>query len=573
MKIKKLGNIILVGSILLGGCNEEFLDKSPLDAISSSAYWKTPTDLEMYVNQYYSVFPNETRNDDNLLDGNSDNLILVSVNPILGGTRVAPSSGGLWNSYWTSIRSVNYFFQHYPNVSAPFDLISQFVGEAYFFRAYYYFSLLRDYGDVPWINKPLEDNSEELFIGRTSRNVVMDSIISDLDKAILYMDNKGEGSASRLNSQVAMLFKSRVALFEGTWEKYHAGTSFGVEGSDGTKYLNLARDAAKQLIDGDYYGIYSTGMPYEDYAHLFGQDDYTSNPEVMLWKKWDESLGLVRWSPSIWGMGRGITKDLVDSYLCTDGLPISRSSNYLGQNNLIQVVKNRDPRLEQSIWVPGDPMNILSANDTTIFERADIHQTGSYLCVTGYQLKKYSNAWGENLKQNYYQSEIGSIIFRYAEALLNYAEARAELGEITQADLNLTINKIRDRVSMPHLMLDQIAYDPKWDYPKLSPILNEIRRERRVELAFEGLRLNDFLRWRAHDLILNKRPLGAKFVQADYPEMIVGTHIYIDPNGYIDAYQKSLPNGYTFKPERDYLNPIPTLEMTLNDSYTQNPGW
>src|SRR5690606_22305379 len=198
---------------------------------------------------------------------------------------------------------------------------------------------------------------------------------------------------------------------------------------------------------------------------------------------------------------------LVDSYLCIDGLPISRSSNYLGDDNLVEVVQNRDPRLEQSIWVPGDPINILGANDTTFFERADIHQTGSYLCVTGYQLKKHSNARGENLKQNYYQSEIGSIVFRYAEALLNFAEARAELGEITQSDLDLTINLLRDRVDMPHLLLNQIVHDPQWDYPQLSPIINEIRRERRVELAFEGLRLHDFLRWRAHELILNTRLL------------------------------------------------------------------
>src|SRR5690606_13228364 len=149
-----------------------------LDAISSDAYWKTPTDLEMYVNQFYTVFPNETRNDDNLLDGNSDNLILVGFNSTLAGTRVVPASGGAWSSSWTNIRSVNYFMEHYPSVPASFDLIKQYVGEAYFFRAYFYFSLVRDYGDVPWINKPLKDDSEELYMPRLSRSVVMDSIVA-----------------------------------------------------------------------------------------------------------------------------------------------------------------------------------------------------------------------------------------------------------------------------------------------------------------------------------------------------------------------------------------------------------
>ena len=181
--------------------------------------------------------------------------------------------------------------------------------------------------------------------------------------------------------------------------------------------------------------------------------------------------------------------------------------------------------------------------------------------------------WGDNLKVNYYESEIGSIIFRYAEVLLNYAEARAELGEITQMDLDLTINKLRDRVGLPYLNLSSITPDPNWDYPQLSPIINEVRRERRVELSFEGLRLDDLLRWRAHCIFVNERSLGAKFVQADYPNMVVGTNVYVDTNGYIDAYQKALPAGYGFKPDRDYLSAIPTNELTLNENYTQKPGW
>lgn len=571
MKKKLIYYAALAATVILGACGEDFLDRKPLDAIAASQYWQTPVDLEMYVNQYYTVFPNETRTDDNLLDGNSDNLILATFNPRLAGTRSVPSSGGGWS--WGNVRSVNYFIANYHRVTANFESTRQYIGEAYFFRAYFYFNLLRDFGDIPWVNKPLAGDAEELYMPRTPRNVVMDSIVADLDKAIAYMKNKGEASASRLNSQVAQLFKARVCLFEGTWEKHHAGTPFGVAGSDGTKYLQLARDASKALIDSDLYDLYSEGSPDINYMRLFGLNDHSSNPEVMLWKKWDESLGLVRWSPSVWGMGRGITKDMVDSYLCTDGLPISLSGSYEGDDNLAMVVKNRDPRLAQSIWVPGDPINIIGQSDTTFFERADIHQTGSYLCTTGYQLKKHSNAWGEHLRQNYYQSQIGSIIFRYAEALLTYAEARAELGEITQADLDISINKLRDRVGMPHLDINNVPDDPDKPFPALSPLINEIRRERRVELAFEGLRLHDFLRWRAHESIVGKRPLGAKFVQADYPEMVVGTHVNVDENGYIDVYQKSLPSGFQFNPNRDYLNPIPIQEITLNPNNAQNPGW
>lgn len=571
MKIYSAYLIIIIALITVG-C-QDFLDKKPLDAISSSDYWKTPTDLEMYVNQFYTVFPNETRNDFNLLDGNSDNLILSSHNATLAGTRVVPASGGTWASSWLNIRSVNYFFEHSKKVNVSPALVEQFIGEAHFFRAYFYYNLVREFGDVPWVNKPLSDVAEELYMPRTPRNVVMDSIVSDLDKAIAFMKPKGQVSGSRLNSQVAQLFKSRVTLFEGTWEKYHAGTPFGVTGSDGSKYLRLAAESSKTLIESGLYDIYSQGTPDIDYYRLFGQNDYSNNPEVLLWKKWDESLGLVRWAPSIWGNDAGITKELVDNYLCIDGLPTSISPLYAGDNNLQNIVKNRDPRLRQSIWVPGDAVNIMGANDTTFFERADIHQTGSYRNVTGFQLKKYSNAWGDNLKANYYQSQIGSIIFRYAEALLNYAEAKAELGELTQQDLDLTINKLRNRVGIPHLRLSSIAIDPNWDFPSLSPAINEIRRERRVELAFEGLRLSDFMRWRSHELVQKKRPLGAKFIQQLYPEMVIGTHVFLNPDGYIDPYQRSQPDGYGFKPERDYLSPIPNVELTLNKSYIQNPGW
>ena len=464
---------IIFFAIILSACSKEFLNKSPLDQISSNEYWKTATDLQLYVNQFYASFPNDTRNEGNLIDCNSDNIIETTFDAGLAGTRVVPASGGNWN--WSNIRSINYFLTHYKNVSDPWLTVSQYVGEAYFFRAYFYFGLVQTFGDVPWINKPLSSASEELYIARTPRSEVVDSIVADLNKAISYMLPKGKASGSRLNSQVAMLFKSRVCLFEGTWEKYHTGTPFGVAGSDGKKYLTLARDASKQLIDGNLYGIYSPDKSNKNYSYLFGQDDYSSNPEVMLWKKWDISLGLSRWAPSIWGMGRGITKWLVDSYLCTDGLPISKSPLYVGDNKLIDVVKNRDPRLAQTIWLPGDPINIIG-NDTTFFVKSDIDQSGSYLCTTGYQLKKYSNMWGNNLRLNYYQSQIGSIIFRYAEALLNYVEARAELGEISQSDIDITVNKLRDRVGMVHLQLNNIVSDPQWDYPTLSPVINEIRK-------------------------------------------------------------------------------------------------
>lgn len=565
---------IIFFAIILVSC-EKFLTKEPLDQISSGSYWGTKQDLLLYVNQFYqSSFPTNPYTNSNLVDGNSDNLILEIMDAQISGERVVPPSGGGWD--WTNIRSVNYFMTHYQKVKDPWPAVSQYVGEAYFFRAYYYFNMVIAFGDVPWINKELNSNSPELFMPRTARNVVIDSIIADLDKAISYMKPKGQVSNSRLNSEVALLFKSRVCLREGTWEKYNAGTVFGVTGSDGKKYITLARDAAKQLIDEGLYSIYSEGKPYKNYLHLFGKQDYSTNPEVLFWRKKDLSLSIRTRIDGQYqeGLGRGLSKSLVDSYLCMDGLPITKSTLYQGDNTIQNVVKNRDPRLVQMMWMPGDPINVTAAGDTNRFGLPLINLSGEYLCTTGYQKKKNSD-FDENLTRGYTREDgtVGEIIFRYAEALLIYAEARAELGEITQSDIDMTINKIRDRVGVPHLQLDNIASDPQWDYPTLSPIINEIRRERRVELACEGLRLDDIKRWHAHNVLLNKKPLGAKFIQANYPTMIIGKNVNIDANGYIDFYKVSFPKGYGFNPDRDYLDPIPSVELTLNEKISQNPGW
>ena len=563
---------ILFFAIIVSGC-EKFLNKVPLDQISSNSYWKTPQDLELYVNQFYTSFPSNAYYNNDVADCNSDNVVLNIYNDILAGTRVVPASGGDWS--WTNLRSVNYFMTHYKTTEAPWAGISQYVGEAYFFRAYFYFLLVQSYGDVPWINKPLDSNSEELRAPRVPRNVVIDSIVADLDKSISYMSPKGQVSGDRLNKQVALAFKSRVCLFEGTWEKYHAGTIFGVTNSDGKKYLTLARDAAKQIIDEDIYDIYSTGKPKVDYFQFFGQEDYSNNPEVLLWRKYDVGLSLMHRvvSTNFRPVGRGMTKSLVDSYLCIDGLPISQSPLYSGDNNINDVIKNRDPRLAQTIWIPGD-LTKITGNDTVRFQKPLIDGNGEYQCTTGYQLKKLCDFFGENLKVEHNERSIsGDILFGYAEVLLNYAEAEAELGEITQSDIDITINKIRDRIGMAHLQISNIVPDPQWDYPTLSPVINEIRRERRIELCIQGFRLYDLLRWRAHHLVVNNRPLGAKFIQSDFPNMVIGINVFVEDNGYIDFYQKALLSGYGFNPARDYLNPIPSLELTLNKNLEQNPGW
>jgi len=501
-------------------------------------------------------------------------MVSNGVDGRLAGIRTVPTSDGL--GYGT-IRSLNYFFENYSRCEDSFDSYKQYVGEAYFFRAYEYFNKVKKYGDYQWISKTLMPDSEELYGIRNSRNDVIDSIMADLDKAIEYMVSGPNQGGTRLNREVAMLFKARVCLFEGTWEKYHTGDDFGVEKPASDKYFQIAVETTSELMNSGIYSIFSTGNHKWDYYHLFNQVDYSGNPEIMFWKKYDLTLGMTHNHQrylAVNGGGQGITKELVESYLCTDGKPIAVSPLYLGDDSLTMEVANRDLRLRQTVYTRGFPMRVESTGDTTRrFEHADIDLSGESRCPTGYQLCK-----GANPDPRYYdavdQGITGSPLFRYAEVLLIYAEAKAELGELTQQDIDRTINVLRDRVGTAHLVLSEIETDPKWDFPDLSPEVNEIRRERRIELACEGYRLDDLLRWAAADeLVTGKRFKGAKFNSTDYPDLNPADYV-MDENGYLDPMKELLPNQvYEFDINRDYLDPISINEMTLNPNLEQNPGW
>ena len=315
--------------------------------------------------------------------------------------------------------------------------------------------------------------------------------------------------------------------------------------------------------------------PNQDYFNLFNQDDLSSNSEIIFWAKYRFELGtghnLQRYTGITYPHP---TKSLIDSYLCVNGHPISNSNGlYQGDDLPFDIYENRDPRLKQITLVKGDPRTI-EGNDTLVtFEKGTIHLSGNLRSPTGFNFKKGLTPNNNSGSQQVdFTSNTAIIYFRYAEILLNYVEAKAELGTLTQSDVDLTINKIRDRVNMAHLNINNIVNDPNWDFPQLSPVMNEIRRERRNELACEGFRLNDILRWRAHHLISGQKPMGIKFDQSMYPELTPGVNIHLS-NGYVDPYAISLPNGWGFKPDRDYLLPLSKEELTLNTNLVQNPGW
>ncbi len=573
-------NIFLIGLLVIGlqSC-QKYLDRPPLDRITDKEMTFTASEMKLYSNQFYPDFPgwkpNEYTGGIFWGDNASDNMVqgVYNSNGQISGTITIPASSGDWD--WGKIRAVNYFLFNYHVTEEQPAAVNSFIGEMYFWRAWYYYSMLKKYGDLPYFSRPLGTNDTvELKAPRLKRNIIADSILADLDLAIGLLGTPASVEPGRINKGVALTFKSRVALYEGSWEKYQAGSVFGVDGGDPDKYFQQAADAAEQvMLSGDYEITPPSIDPQWNYFHLFSKKDLTGNKEIILWKKFDKSLNLIHFGQNMLsyeGSNTGVSKQLVDAYLCTDGLPISISPLYEGDDSITAAVTNRDPRLRQTILVRGHPRQIVGGDTILKFSEPAINLPGGQRSTTGYMLFKGSEPDDAGTTG----STTASIIFRYAEVLLIYAEAKAELSEITQEDLDKSVNKLRDRVQMPHMSVAVGFTDPDWDFPELSPLLNEIRRERRAELGVEGYRFDDLMRWRAHRLI--KQPLlGAKFSQfvgKEFNPPLID--ISVNDQGYILPLKNSpAVNGWQFDENKNYLLPIPSNELVLNPNMSQNPGY
>lgn len=536
-------------------------------------YFEKPQDLEIYMNQYYtaSFFPKYANHGN---DYDSDNLVGSTVNTRLQGTRTVSTTGTIG---FGNVRSLNYFLNHYQKLEENHELSTyqQYVGEAYYFKAVTYFNLLKSYGDIQWLDVDLGTSSPELYMERTPRHQVADRIIACLDTAAMYLNTERTNGYSRINKWIALLMQSRVALYEGSWQKYHQGTVFAPVDVDPTPYFEKAAEAAQAVIESGLYNVYTNGSPEDDYRELFNRRDYASNPEVLFWRKYDNELSRgdgdftndrnFRMSQPL---GKSMAKQMVDQYLCHDGKPITGNALFQGYQDINTEFENRDPRLAQTIATPDQVWKIAADGSTqhwsSIYNRlnsnADLNAPTGYVIQKGYDPQVIYHV------QQY--EETPSILFRYAEVLLNYAEAKAELGSLTQQDIDLSIKPLRDRIGMPNLIIGEIASDPHWEFPDLSPAINEIRRERRIELAGEGFRWDDIARWAAADeVIVGTRPRGF------LADQIERNPFPVDEEGFLDPFQRAMPDGYGFKLDRDYLNSIPERELNLNENLQQNPGW
>ena len=593
---------IIAAVFAVGALSSCDLDRFPQASLSPETFFSNEAELQAFSNTFYTMLPGDGAYTEKI-----DNIIGMDLATEMWGGRTIPASGGGWS--WGDLRKINTMLEYSVNckdaaVRAKYDALARF------FRAYFYFEKVKRFGDVPWYDRQLGSGDAELYKPRDSRELVMQNLIADLDYAIANLPVTK--SAYTITKWTALAFKSRVCLFEGTFRKYHAGNQavLGTLPADAqpyTYYLELAVDAADEFMSTSGYGIYTSEGVSKDYIGLFTTQNVTdgTNTEVVLARDFNKDYSAyhnANYYVNTPSLGRpGYTKKLVASYLMKDGSRYTDQANWQAKS-FVEEVKNRDPRLAQSIRTPG-----YKRMGETLTLAPDLS-----VSVTGYAPIKYVM---EPIKDAYNASDIDLILIRAAEVFLNFAEAKAELPAghakaLTQADLDRAIKPIRDRVGMPNINMAQANANPdpylqdKWTgYPKVSGenkgVILEIRRERSIELVQEGHRYYDIIRWAEghtleaplqglyfpgegnydidgdgkNDVTLYKgdtKPAGSAALA-----LKIGVEIVLSDGdkGSVEPH-KNTRNGWTWDDGKDYYYPIPTDERDLTKgALTQNPGW
>ena len=591
-------NIILYSFIALlsgtAGCSD-MLDEYPLDAISPETYYNNADELRSATNQFYGMFPGAASG----YTESADVVCIFNLPAEVQGIRTVPTSGGGWN--WEYLRAVNFYLSHSVRCD-DVDAREHFDGIARFFRAYFYFEKVKRFGEVPWFDRELSSTDPELFRPRDSRDFIMDKILDDLTYAINNISDKKD--LYNVTHWTALALKSRICLFEGTFRKYH-----GIPGYE--KFLNECATASKLFIDNAPYAIYQTGaQPYRD---LFSSMNAIEE-EVILARDYDRSQNVMHeanantLSPTY---GRpGMNKKIVNSYLMTNGDRFTDQPGYETMQYYDEM-QNRDPRLTQTVVGPGYMRINSDAVSSPNFGAS----------TTGYQITKWvTDASGDG----YLGSSNDYILFRADEVYLNYAEAKAELGTLTQEDLKISIKKIRDRVGMPNIDMDAANANPdpylcalESGYQNVTGpnkgVILEIRRERTIELLLEGFRYYDIIRWKEGKVFeqpykgmyfpgLTQGSGDNRYDVFDMNDGTVGDKekvdicIYTGKKPSVKNIRKFYKLGDEFvltdgdkgniichdiekeprqwREDRDYLYPIPTQERLLsNGTLSQNPNW
>ena len=594
--------------VMLSACSD-FLDRKPLTEPNNEEYLCSRAQVENYINGLYMALPAPSQYGMGVRgeEKNSDNILAEKYDLRLNGEYNAFSGSSEWQKGYQNLRNVNYFFYYYcvPENEETEDVLS-LKGEAYFLRAYWHFYLLTRFGDIPLMDRLWDENATVagLQIPPASRSDVAKFILEDLKTASEGMlQSRSKYSGFRIRKETGKIFAMRVALYEGSWEKYHKGTEFSETDNSDYFFKEVMKWGDELFKAGLSLNTDATDNeavnPGDAFAHLFNKDDLSKITEAVFWKKYAGD-GVFHGLGGLLGGGvvdndgpAGVSKSLVDNYLNADGTFINPNDEKYKDFNA--TFEKRDPRLIQSVMNTGakfrstakgsKPMNVRAYDNTGTDEEIkeknkdisspNLNGDGNGKNITGFHIRL-------GIDTTFVEggSHMAIILFRYSEALLAYAEAAEELNLCNDDVLNKTLKPLRERAGVTYIRPTQI--DPNFTSfgYSLTPVMQEIRRERRAELAFQGFRQDDLMRWAGHKLIKGQRGLGAYLgtdgvlyksfsPKAQESLGLVSTN----DSGWMDPLKDYLPQGYQFQPDRDYLLPIPPDELELNKQLKQNPGW
>lgn len=556
--MNSFNKLLLIASLLVlaaSGC-AKYVDKRPLDSFSDDDFWSGEDNLRAYSWEFYSLFPgygNGSGTGDFYFTSFNDDQADPSLQIFAAN---APASNAAWNFYW--VRKANLMLARIDGMPIPDEAKNHWKGVAKFFRAMTYFNLVKTFGGVPFINTYLDLADEQrIYKPRDSRVLVMDSVLADLNFAVANLRVRDQANA--VNQDVAYALLSRVGLYEGTYRIYHKDPAV----TNADVYLQACKTASEKLMNA------AAGYTLNaDYQTTYNSLDLNGNKQVILYKQYLAGFlghSVIGFTNSSTVM-KGMSKNAVEAYVCTDGLPISLSPLYKGDDTIINVRANRDKRLQETI------------SDFLCYQGKLVNGLSS---STGYRPAKFLQPADNQLAPN---NTTDAPIFGLPEVLLNYAEACTELDRmgkysINQGDLDMSVNKLRSRAGVASLQLagnqgtaiNGVGFtDPKKDADQnITSLLWEVRRERRTELMLDGFRFDDLMRWAK----------GSYMDNSVNPDIFKGAkvagngQVKIDANGYITPYAAG--TARPFIDPKNYLSAIPTGQIALypDGSFKQNPGW
>ena len=591
--MKKHYIFILLGCLGFAACKK--LDQQPQSTASKQAIFGTENGLRLYTNSFYGMdfLPKNSTSQDAM----SDYLAVRSVQDFIRDGAFGANNSSGWT--WRDLRNINYFIVNCNDAAVPAATRNNYLGIARYFRAYFYMEKIKRFGDVPWIGKPLDIDDPALVAGRDSRALVMDSVLADINFACANIQTTADPSRTTITKWVAYAFKSRLCLFEGTFRKYH--TNLNLTGT-ANRWLQESASASEEIIKNGGFSLNTAGGPGVSYRQVFTSNTPLAN-EVLQAAVSDVNLGVLNeanwwWTSGTYGAKASFTRTFINTYLKLDGTPFTNDPAY---RTMVfkDEVKNRDLRLKQTIRL-GDYKRISNG------QQVPAPPVFSYT-FTGYQPIKWT------LDDVYFDA--GALntnavaLYRYAEVLLNFAEAKAELGTLSDADWALTIGTLRARAGITGgLNAKPTIADPYLItnyFPGITDAtLLEIRRERGIELSLEGLRFADILRWKRGTLMeqewngfyvpslvtpmdLNEDGiLDVAFYQGTRPTPAVSGVTYVDVSANVGTavnsqllrngssgeltWMKEIPRKWN---ERNYYYPIPLNDLQRNPNLKQNPGW